>query len=155
MSTATATLYETDFYGWIQQQVAALRSGQLGRLDMNNLIEEVESMGRSEKRELESRIELLLMHLLKWRFQPERRGTSWEATIKEQRDRIADHLAENPSLQGTLPETYSKAYRYAVTGAVKETSMPAATFPASCPWTFEQAMDDDFWPTAPAAPART
>jgi len=153
MGTATASLYETDFYGWIQRQAAMLRGRNLAGLDFDNLIEEVESMGRSEKRELESRLEVLLMHLLKWRYQPERRGASWRLTIKDQRDRIADHLHDNPSLKGSLSETYGRAYRYALTGAALETGMRKSAFPPECPWTFEQAMDDDFWPDAPAAPA--
>jgi len=148
MNTASARLYETDFYGWIQQQAAALRAGNFTSLDLENLIEEIESMGKSEKRELESRLELLLMHLLKWQYQSAFRGTSWEATIEEQRDRVADHLAENPSLKGALPDTYNKAYRYAVHAAVKETGMGKAVFPSECPWTFDQAMDNGFWPDA-------
>jgi len=148
MTTATLPLYDTDFYGWIQRQAAALRSKNFAALDLDNLVEEVESMGRSEKRELESRLEVLLVHLLKWQFQPDCRGTSWRASIKEQRSRTADQLKENPSLKGNLPETYAKAYRYAVFGASKETNLAESVFPSQCPWSFEQAMDADFWPEA-------
>jgi len=148
MSTATISLYEADFYGWIQRQVAMLRGRDFAKLDLDNLIEEVESMGKSEKRELESRLEVLLMHLLKWLYQPERRGASWQLTIKGQRDRITDHISDNPSLKDTLSETYDRAYRYAVTDAALETGLGKSTFPAECPWTFEQAMDDNFWPDA-------
>jgi len=150
MSTATATLYETDFYGWIQRQAQTLRAGNLAALDVENLIEEIESMGRSEKRELESRLEVLLMHLLKWQYQPERRGKSWQLTIEGQRDRLAGHLRENPSLQDKLPACVQEAYRHAKREAIKETGLPAATFPSECPWTFEQAMDENFWPATPA-----
>jgi len=150
MSLAQTPLYEADFYGWVQQQAARLRSRNISGLDFDNLVEEIESMGRSEKRELESRLELLLMHLLKWVYQPQRRGSSWEATIVEQRDRLADHLRENPSLKSLVPEMYDRTYRYAVTLAVKETGMARATFPVTCPWTFDEAMDDGFWPDAPA-----
>jgi len=150
MSTATATLYETDFYGWIKQQVAMLRGRNVDNLDFENLIEEVESMGRSEKRELESRLELLLMHLLKWQYQPQRRSSSWEATILEQRRKVVRHLRENPSLRGALPETYEEAYGDARLAAASETKLPRATFPTDCPWTFEQAVADNFWPEAPA-----
>jgi len=148
MNTAAAQLYETDFYGWIQRQADALHLRDFAALDLDNLIEEIESMGRSEKRELESRIELLLMHLLKWVYQPMHRSNSWQATIKEQRRRVADHLGENPSLKSALSETYKKTYRYAVLGAIKETGIGEAAFPSECPWTFAQAMDDDFWPEA-------
>jgi len=146
MSTAIATLYETDFYGWIQRQVAAMRSGNLANLDLENLIEEVESMGKSEKRELESRLEVLLMHLLKWQFQPEMKGPSWHFTIEEQRERIAKHLKENPSLKSRIDSVLEEAYRFAVRLAVKETGLKKTTFPAQCPWTFEQAVDNQFWP---------
>jgi len=148
MNTASSRLYDTDFYGWIQQQANTLRAGNFAALDLDNLLEEIESMGKSEKRELESRMELLLMHLLKWWFQPERRSASWEATIIEQRKRVAKHLRENPSLKNVLADTYEEAYDYAVLAAVKETDMDKTTFPAECPWTFEQAMDADFWPQA-------
>jgi len=143
---STSPLYNTDFYGWTQHQAAALRSGNFTALDLDNLIDEVESMGKSEKRELESRLEILLMHLLKWQYQPDFRSTSWQASIIEQRYRVADHLQENPSLKAGLADTCQKAYRYAVLGAVKETGIGKIMFPLDCPWTFEQAMDADFWP---------
>jgi len=146
MNTATAQLYETDFYGWIQYQAETLRARNFANLDLDNLIEEIESMGRSEQRELESRLEVLLMHLLKWVFQPGRRGTSWEASIEEQRKRVVDHLRENPSLKSKLPDIYRKVYDYAVLGASKETGLSKSIFPAQCPWTFEQVTDDTFWP---------
>jgi len=150
MGTATASLYETDFYGWIQRQTATLRARNFAALDLENLIEEIDSMGKSEKRELESRLEQLLMHLLTWQYQPARRGASWQASIREQRNRITDHLAENPSLKPQLPQAQVKAYRYAVQGASDETGLAESTFPAACPWTFGQVMDDGFWPEHPA-----
>jgi len=146
MGTATANLYETDFYGWIQNQVDAMRAGNLASLDLDHLIEEVESMGKSEKRELESRLEILLMHLLKWQFQPNFRGKSWQMTIMEQRTRISYHLADNPSLTSRIPDTYERTYVLAVLDAVRETGMDKTVFPSKCPWTFEQVMDDSFWP---------
>jgi len=156
MGTATATLYKTDFYGWVQRQAAMLRGRDFADVDLDNLIEEVESMGASERRELESRLEVLLAHLLKWQFQPEQRGVSWQLTIIEQRRRIARHLRKNPSLKGVLPEAYLETYDYAVLAAAKETCLPAGTFPPECPWTFDEAVDDGFWPQAPvAAPANS
>jgi len=146
MSTASARLYETDFYGWIQSQAGVLRSGNFASLDLENLIEEIESMGKSQHRALESRLEVLAMHLLKWQFQPERRGTSWELTIEDQRDRIAKLLKENPSLKSRVQEAFEEVYRFAVREAARETEIKKSTFPALCPWTFEQAMDPDFWP---------
>jgi len=150
MGLAVATLYERDFYGWAQHQADTLRARDVHGLDFENLIEEIESMGRSEKRELESRLEVLLVHLLKWAYQPERRGSSWEATVSEQRRKVARHLRENPSLKGALPDTYEETYGDARLAAVRETNLPAGTFPPACPWTFEQTMDDAFWPETPA-----
>ena len=100
-------------------------------------------MGRSEKRELTSRLAVLLAHLLKWRFQPERRGRSWQATIREQRSEVADLLADNPSLGARLDELLPNAYGKAVQIAIRETDLAEETFPAICPWTFEQAMQDE------------
>jgi len=148
MSTPSAQLYETDFYAWTQQQANVLKTGNFTCLDLDNLIDEIESMGKSEKRELESRLEVLLAHLLKWQFQPDFRGKSWQLTIKDQRRRITKHLKENPSLKSVIPETYVEMYGYAVTQAAKETSMDESTFPVQCPWTFNQAMDASFWPDA-------
>jgi len=146
MSLATATLYEADFYGWTQRQADRLRARDMANLDVENLIEEIESMGRSEKRELTSRLELLLMHLLKWQYQPNFRSKSWQLTVKEQRRRVAEHLGENPSLKGMLTEVYEKAYGFAVLEAEHETGLDESIFPTRCPWTFEQAMDEGFWP---------
>jgi len=146
MSTATATLYETDFYGWTKSQVDALKAGNLQALDVDNLIEEVESMGKSEKRELESRLEVLLMHLLKWQFQPAMKGPSWLFTIDEQRARIARHLRENPSLKSRIDDILEDSYGFAIRLAVKETGLTKSTFPAQCPWTFQQVIDANFWP---------
>jgi len=153
MSLATATLYEADFYGWTQRQADRLRARDMANLDVENLIEEIESMGRSEKRELTSRLELLLMHLLKWQYQPNFRSKSWQLTVKEQRRRVAEHLGENPSLKGMLTEAYEKAYGFAVLEAEHETGLDESVFPTRCPWTFEQAMDEGFWPETAAVAA--
>ncbi len=94
-----ASLYEQDFYAWTKQQAKLIKEKTLDKLDLLNLFEEVESMGASEVRELESRMEVLLIHLLKWKFQPSRRGSSWELTIKEQRIRIKKRIKKMPSLK--------------------------------------------------------
>ena len=103
-------------------------------------------MGRTEKRELVSRLSVLLLHLLKWRYQPDKRGPSWEARIRVQRNRIADHLDDNPSLKPLLPQTLTSAYRDAALEAVAVTGLARATFPAACAWTVEQVLDGGFWP---------
>ena len=139
-------LYDQDFYAWSNQQVALLRAGKLAQADIELIAEEIESMGKTEKRELISRLTVLLLHLLKWRFQPAKRVPGWEASIRVQRNRLADHLDDNPSLKPLLPTALSAAYRDAVLEAVAETGLPASTFPEKCPWSFEQALDAGFWP---------
>lgn len=141
-------LYEQDFYAWAKEQAGLLRSGKIMFADVEHIAEEIESMGKSEKRELASRLEVLLTHLLKWRFQPERRGASWEDTINDQRDRIADHIDENPSLKPQTPDILARSYRYARKFAARETKSPLARFPAECPWSCAEVMASDFWPEA-------
>ena len=142
MTTAT---YDTDFYAWANEQAALLRSGRLAEADIAHIAEEIETMGRAEKRELVSRLTVLLMHLLNWRFQPNLRGRSWRLTIKEQRKEVLNHLADNPSLQSRTKEAMAAAYDLAIIKAARETAMDEEEFPAACPWTFEQATSD-FWP---------
>ena len=139
-------LYEQDFYAWANEQAALLRAGRLSEADIEHVAEEIESIGKAEKRELVSRLKVLLLHLLKWRFQPTMRGTSWRLTVKEQRREVADHLGDNPSLRATLSESLRAAYRLACIIASRETGLAEETFPADCPWSFEQMMADDFWP---------
>lgn len=139
-------LYEQDFYAWANEQAALLRSGNLSAADIEHIAEEIESMGKTEKRELISRLAVLLMHLLKWQFQQVGRSVSWQLTIKEQRRKVTRHLADNPSLKACLSETITDAYGDAVIVAARETSLPEKTFPAECPWSFGQIMDGGFWP---------
>jgi len=146
MSTATARLYETDFYGWIQHQAGVLRAGNFASLDLDNLIEEIEDMGKRQKQELRSRLSVLFAHLLKWQYQPKLQSNSWASTIKVQRFEIRVHIDDNPSLKHYLDETITKAWQGAVIMAETETGLLASTFPERCPWTFEQAMSPDFWP---------
>lgn len=140
----STNLYHTDFYAWTQEQSALIRAGKLADIDLEHLAEEIEDMGKSEKRALESRLEVLLMHLLKWQFQPAYRGKSWKITIKEQRIRLLEHLQENPSLTSTLEQGVDKAYKLAVLGAERETGLES--FPASCPYSIEQLFDSEFFP---------
>ncbi len=142
----TQSRYEQDFYAWANEQAALLRSGNLSAADIENIAEEIESMGRSEKRELVSRLTVLLAHLLKWQYQPNFQGASWRTLICIQRLDIGDHFADNPSLKGHLPDSMVRAYRKAIMEAASETGLRQTTFPASCPWSFDQIMDDDFWP---------
>ena len=138
--------HDTDFFGWTHQQAQLLRTGRLDQLDVSNLIDEIEDMGQSQIRELENRLGVLLAHLLKWRYQPERRGVSWETTIREQRRRLTRLLADNPSLQPRLPKAHDDAYGDARLIARRETALPEPTFPATSPFTLEQTLDPDYWP---------
>jgi Domain of unknown function DUF29 len=139
-------LYDSDFYAWSREQAELLRKGELAQADIEHIAEEIDSMGRTEKRELMSRLTVLLLHLLKWRYQPGKRGPSWEASVANQRDDLAEHLADNPSLKPLVPQSLATAYRKACREAVAETGLPATTFPDACPWTVEQVMDEGFRP---------
>jgi len=139
VSTATAQLYETDFYGWLQHQA---NTG----LDFDNLLEEIEAMGRAERRGLRSRLAVLLMHLIKWQYQPELRGRSWKTTITHQRTAIQSLLEDSPSLRSTLQDRIDHAWRDALRDAEAETGLGRDTFPQACPWAFDAFMDYDFWP---------
>jgi hypothetical protein len=138
--------YDADFYGWVNEQAALLRAGRLAEADIANIAEEIESMGRSEKRELVSRLAVLLTHLLKWRRQPERRSGSWTASIKVQRRGLERHLADNPSLRARLPAALANAYADAVTIAADEAGVAETAFPQTPPWSFDEILNPDFWP---------
>jgi hypothetical protein len=144
--SAKSALYDQDFYAWSREQAELLRAGNLREADIAHIAEEIESMGRTEKRELVSRLAVLLLHLLKWRYQASKRGASWEASIRVQRNRLADHLDDNPSLRPLLPDAIKAAYRDAVLDTIAETGLASATFLAGCPWTAEEVLDAGFWP---------
>ena len=145
---SSGTLYAEDFYLWTQQQAALLRTGKWQELDYENLAEEIESMGRSEKRELGNRLEVLLTHLLKWQYQPEgrREGRSWEDTIWEQRRQLVALLQDSPSLRHEIGPRLTQHYPAARRKARRDTRLPDATFPTTCPWRMEQVLDEEFWP---------
>ena len=140
------TIYEEDFYSWTQQQATLLKNRQFDAIDIENLIEEVESMGRSEKRELESRLMVLLLHLLKWQYQPSYQGRSWKLSIDEQRIQFLKVLDENPYLKSQIEHIATSAYKLAVVKAAKETGMSKKTFPTVCPWSLSELADEDFYP---------
>lgn len=130
----TRTLYDQDFYAWTQQQVELLRSRNLPALDIENLIEEIESLGKQQRQELRNRLGVLLGHLLKWHFQPEARSRSWWGTIREQRREIEELLEDNPSLQPYLEEATTKGYQKGLDLVIKETPIPIDTLPTTCPF---------------------
>jgi hypothetical protein len=139
-------LYETDVYTWAMRNAALIRQGRFAEVDLENVAEEIESVGRSEYRELESRLAVLLTHLLKWQYQPERRSRSWGYTIEEQRDQVRRVLGQNPSLMPKLDEIFGHAYRSARRQAAKETDREKKQFPEGCRYSPQEALNDDFWP---------
>ncbi len=141
-TSMTGTLSDQDVFAWAIEQAQLLRAGNLADA-------EIESLGRAEKRELVSRLVVLLRHLLTWQFQPGRRGASWEVTITVQRDDLADHLDDSPSLIASLPQSVASAYHKASILAHGEMNLPRQTFRAQCPWTVAQIMAADVWPNPP------
>jgi hypothetical protein len=137
--------YDDDLYQWTIDQADALRRRAINELDFDNLAEEIESVGRSERREIRSRLEILLIHLLKWRYQPEKQSASWRASISEARRRIEDVLADNPSLRSFPAEALANAYRLAILNeAIRRLEL--MHLPEACPWAIEDVLRDDFWP---------
>lgn len=139
-------LYDRDFFEWTQCNAALLRAGRFEQADVEHLAEEIEDMGKSQRRELENRLERLLQHLLKWRLQPEARSQSWRSTIKVQRREIGKLLAEMPSLRPVLAAGLGDAYEGGVARASAETGLPESAFPASCPFDLDQIFDQGFFP---------
>jgi hypothetical protein len=145
-TTSAPSLYGTDFYAWTQEQASLLRKHQWSELDLLNLIEEIESLGKQQRQELRNRLSVLIGHLLKWEYQSERRSRSWLATIQVQRLDVSELLEENPSLKPYLEEALQKAYAKGVILAVKETELPSSTFPVECPYSLTEILDNSFYP---------
>src|SRR5690348_9637081 len=142
-------LYECDYYTWTGMQAQALRERKASGLDWDNLADEVDDLGKAEVHRLESHLELLLMHLLKWVYQPQRRSRSWSNSIREHRFRIQRVLRSNPGLKTKLPEVFADTYEAARFSAGNETGLGLKAFPESCPWNLNDTMRDDFWPGRP------
>ena len=142
----TTTNYETDIIAWANQQAWLIRHKQFDLLDIEHLAEEIEDVGKSEQRELASRMAVLIAHLLKWQYQAERRGSSWQRTIKEQRKAIAGHLKSVLSLKTKIADAEWVAIIWsdAVTLAIKETGLE--NFPETCPWTVDDILNQDWLP---------
>jgi hypothetical protein len=140
--------YESDIVAWSKEQAALLRAGRFSQLDIEHIADEVEDVGKSEQRELASRVVLLLAHLLKWRVQADRRGNSWLGTIKAQRAEIADLLEEAPSLAARMAEErwILRTWQKAVAVAMQETGLAEDRFPADCPWSLADILDPQFLP---------
>jgi hypothetical protein len=145
MRTST-NLYEKDFYAWTKTQSNLIKTHQLAQLDLVHLQEELHLMGASEKRVLDHRLEVLLMHLLKWKYQPAIQSKSWIRTIKVQKNDLAKHLKYSPSLKAKLQQFVNDAYDNAVLMAADETNLDESIFPSCCEWTTKQILDNEFLP---------
>jgi hypothetical protein len=146
MVASTRNEYEKDFYAWTFHHADLLRHRKFEELDIDNIAEEIESMGKSVRRELINRLAVLLAHLLKWQFQSERRSNSWRNTIEEQRDEISELIEDSPSLKHELDEKLARAYKRATLIASTETGMNRDSFPKICPFTLNNALDFKFFP---------
>ena len=138
--------YEADFYQWSLEQARLLRSGDWKSVDVEHLAEEIEDMGKGVRREWESRPKVLIVHLLKWVFQPELREMSWQLTVQEQRDQLHELLADNPSLNNQMTASLERTYPRAVKRTALETSLIEETFPTECPFRLEDILNESFWP---------
>jgi hypothetical protein len=138
------TLYEQDFYSWVQHHVALLKDSRFDEIDVDNLIEELEGMAKKDERELISRLIILIAHLLKWRYQPDMQSNSWSSSIIEQRAQVLFLLEDVPSLRNKMPDAMLRAYPKALEVAVKETGL--SCFPKDCPYSEKHLLDEDFFP---------
>lgn len=146
MSAKIQSEYEKDFYAWALHNAALIREGKLAEVDLEHVAEEIESMGNSNKRELASRLAVLIAHILKWQFQPTRRSTSWKLTIKVQRISTIRLLKQSPSLKYEINSTLEDAYEEAIVMAANETGLDESSFPNKCPFSLEQCLDHEFFP---------
>lgn len=137
---APATRYEDDLYTWVQEQVALLRAGRVSEVDTANVAEELSDVGKTEFFKLKSAMMVLLQHLLKWDYQPDRRSRSWLSTVDVQRSHIKDVLADNPGLKPRIGEAMEKGYRDGLKLAAGETDLDYDVFPQTCPYDFETIM---------------
>lgn len=150
-------IYHHDYAEWARRNSELLRAGRYAELDIEHLLEELSDMGKSERDELESRLLILLAHLLKWEYQyqtlaerwREFDGRSWRSTIVEQRKRLAVRLRKSPGLKSVLDDAIAAAYPDALDLACKETGLPLETFPVACPYSKEQVIDDQYYPQQP------
>lgn len=140
------SLYEVDFYAWTQEQAILLREQKWNQVDLANVVEEIESLGKQQRQELRNRLGILLGHLLKWQFQPDHHSKSWRATIREQRYRIRKLLDESPSLKPHILEAIDYCYELGLALVVQKTPLDYGDLPENCPYLLEQILDDSFFP---------
>jgi hypothetical protein len=145
VTDAVAT-YDSDFFEWTQQTAELIRQGRLTEADLEHVAEEIADMGKRDRREVRSRLRVLLVHLLKWQLQPLQKTSSWKATILEQRAQLALVLDDSPSLRRIPANELEVVYRSAVDRAIAETQLAPDVFPADCPFTIAEIVDRDFFP---------
>ena len=139
-------LYEQDFFAWANLQSQLLREGRVTEADLDHIAEEIEDLGKSRREELRNRLAVLLLHLLKWEYQPGHRSRSWQLTLNEQRARIVEHLDEHPSLRPLLGDSIARGYGHALLRAERETGLALSTFPVTCPYREADILDPGFLP---------
>jgi len=144
----TSQLYDKDFYAWTVEMTKALKNKAISKLDLEHLAEELEGMSARELREIRSRLIVLIMHLLKWEYQPLKQSNSWKSTIFQQRFELQDLLAQSPSLKNKFRNELEniRIYKKAIIDASLETGLPQSNFPTNLPYSPEQLLDDDFYP---------
>ena len=148
--TTKTELYERDFYHWTQDQAMALRAKAWDALDIEHLAEEIESLGNEQRHAVRSHLRILVMHLLKWTYQPGHRSESWRSGISNARAEIEERLEDSPRLTPLLPELLTWVYPRARRRATEETGLALATFPDQCPWSLAQILEEGFYPDGPA-----
>ncbi len=146
LKPAVSNLYDEDFAVWTEQTASLLRAGRFDQIDVEHLAEEVEDMGKSQRHEVQSRLRVLLVHLLKWKYQPQKRSPSWRSTVVTQREELNDVFADSPSLRRSLPNAVARIYAASVELAGIETGLPQGAFPSECPFSVEQVLDHKFLP---------
>ncbi|MDZ8086565.1 MAG: DUF29 domain-containing protein [Nostoc sp. DedQUE12b] len=140
------TLYETDYLQWLETTVEKLQSQDYANVEWENLIEEIADMVRNERRSLKSNLIVILMHLLKWQFQPDKRSGSWEGSIIEHRRCVKEALNDSPSLKSYFEIVFAECYTQAVKQAKAETGLSMESFPLKCPYQLAEVTDDEFLP---------
>jgi hypothetical protein len=138
--------HDQDFHSWAKRNAELIRQGRLSEIDAEHVAEELENMGKSQKRELVNRLAVLLAHLLKWQYQPDRRSNGWVSTIVTQRREILLLLDESPSLRHAMDSSIERGYRFARDQAAREMGVGKKTSSESCPYSFDQIVNEDFWP---------
>jgi hypothetical protein len=146
IKTKINSIYEEDFYLWIETTAQLLKEGRFSELDMENLIEEIETMGRSEKKALKSNLVIILLHLLKWQYQPNKRSGSWKSSIFEHRRRLKEDLTQSPSLKPFLKDIFDECYQNSRKEASYETGLSLKVFPLESPFTVEEILNEYFLP---------